>query len=389
MPHCWRATSLHLLNTLESHPYWKKLPLIQMFSLIIGRFLNCRTCQRWSRELHSQTLQDYLDDFNFFPTMQSAYRRGYGTEMALLRVQGDIVSALDKRKEALLVLLDFSSAFDTINHQLLIDRLYNRYGITGTPLRWFKSYLQDRTQFVAIEECVSASTGVLCGVPQGSVAGPVLFSLYSAPIQDIIAAHCLQCAVYADDVQIYLSFNPKDRNQAIKRINACVNHIKSWCVANKLVLNECKTELLHFTSKFSTVSHSPAITIGDPAIHPANYAHNLGIVMDASLNMTLHVNSMCKSALLGIRKIRQIRKYLDESSTVKLVHAFVTSRLDACNSLLYMVCQKMRLLNCSVCRIPLLVWFYVYLAAHITTFAWASLVAGQEKSHLQNSADYI
>ncbi len=301
--------------------------------------------------------------------MQSAYRRGYSTETAVLRVHNDIVHALDQRKEALLILLDFSSAFDTIDHQLLIDHLCNHYGIKGTPLRWFISYLRNRTQSVAIKECVSDSISVTCGVPQGSVAGPVLFSLYSAPIQGIIASHHLQCAVYADDVQVYLTFDPKDRDQAIKTVEICLDDIKSWCVTNKLVLNGKKTELLHFTSKFSTAFRSPAITIGNPAIHPANHARNLGVAMDSSLNMTLHVNSMCKSSLLGIRKIGKIRKYLDDNTTVRLVHAHHDSiPATHCS----MVCLIMKYQNSSVFRMLLRVWFYVHLAQHTSHHSYIS-----------------
>ena len=109
----------------------------------------------------------------------------------------------------MLVLLDFSSAFDTLDHRLLLSRLSDHYGITGMALRWLSPYPQGRTQSVAINEALSDSVNVSYGVPQGSVAGPVLFTMYSAPIQDIIATHHAQCAdaVYADDVQLYLTFD--------------------------------------------------------------------------------------------------------------------------------------------------------------------------------------
>ena len=103
-----------------------------------------------------------------------------------------------------LVLLDLSSAFDTIDHSVLMDTLYTRFGLRGTALAWIKSYLTNRSQAVVIKDVHSFSAKLTCGVPQGSVLGPLLFSLYVAPIEDIIIAHSLQSMIFADDTQMYL-----------------------------------------------------------------------------------------------------------------------------------------------------------------------------------------
>ena len=116
---------------------------------------------------------------------QSAYRPHHNTETALLSVINEMLCALDEHKEALPVLLDFSSAFDTIDHTILHRRLSSRYGITGKALEWLKSYLKDRTQSVVIGDSPSDRTILKWGVPQGSVAGPLLFTLYSVPLQDV------------------------------------------------------------------------------------------------------------------------------------------------------------------------------------------------------------
>ena len=174
-----------------------------------------------------------------------------------------------------------------------------------------------------------------CGVPQGSVAGPLAFTLFSARLQAIIKSHGLECVIYADDSQLYLSFSPKDRKLAIKKIEACIADIRAWCHLNKLVLNDSKTELVYFTSKFTATSWSPSIKIGDTVVHPSKQARNLGVIMDSNLDMQSHVSNLCKSAMFGIRKIGQLCQYLPQDATLKLVHAFVTSKLDSCNSLLY------------------------------------------------------
>ncbi len=232
-------------------------------------------------------------------------------------------------------MLDFSAAFDTLDHQQLLSRLISRYGITGSVLKWITSYLEGRTQSVAIGEVLSDPVPLTCGVPQGSVAGPLMFTLFSAPIQDIIASHDLQSIVYADDTQIYYTFHPKDRQLAVQKIEACVADIRSWCQRNCLVLNDSKTELMYFSSKFISTDWKPEVRIGNATIIPSSKAKNLGVIMDPSLCMNYHVNNVVKNAMFGIRKIGQIRHFLTKESTAKLVHAFVTSKLDMCNSLLF------------------------------------------------------
>ena len=137
------------------------------------------------------------------------------------------------------------------------------------------------------------------------------------------------------DTQLFVTFLPKDRLQAIKKIEACIADIRPWCQFNNFVLNDSKTELIYCSSKFVESSWEPSIKIGDATILPSARARNLGVITDSTLSMGDHVNNVCKGALAGIRKIGQIRSYLTEDATVKLVHAFVTSRLDSCNSLLF------------------------------------------------------
>ena len=281
-------------------------------------------------------IQTYLDQNSLHAPMQTAYRRHHSTELALLLVQNDILTALDNQDEAILVLLDFTAAFDVLDHDILFHRLSSRYGITGQAKKWFMSYMQGRSHSVMIKDIVSPPSYLECGVPQGSVAGPVIFTLYSAPLQDIISAHGVRSVVYADDTQLYLTFNPTELDNAIKRIEACIRDVRTWCNSNKLVLNDSKTEIIHFTSKFRKQASPPcSITAGDTVIPTSTRVRNLGAIMDSSLTMVDHVNIRCKAAMSAIRKIGQIRHYLDRETTLKLTTAFVTSRLDFCNSLVF------------------------------------------------------
>ena len=166
----------------------------------------------------------YLTEHELIAKFYSAYRRFRSTETAMVRVLNDILLTIDSRQEAVLVLLDMSSAFDTIDHSLLLQRLRDRYGVGGTALSWFESYLTDRTQSVTVGNATSVPQTLIYGVPQGSVLGPLLFALYFAPLEDIIKAHGRDAMVYADDVQLYISISPIDgQSLSSSNVEACVN----------------------------------------------------------------------------------------------------------------------------------------------------------------------
>ena len=136
--------------------------------------------------------------------LQSAYKQFYSTETALLKVHNDVTLNMDKGKVTALTLIDLSAAFDTIDHNILDKHLSMWYGISGTALTWFLSYLVDRYQRVKIANCFSAALPTSCGVYQGSVLGP-FFLLYTTPLSSVIQIHNLDHHLYADDTQIYLS----------------------------------------------------------------------------------------------------------------------------------------------------------------------------------------
>ena len=123
-----------------------------------------------------------MDATNISNPFQSAYRKLHSTETALLRIQNDILAAMDKGRVTALTLLDLSAAFDTIDHVILLDRLQNWFGITGMALNWVSSYLSERTQQIKLGDTLSSRVNLPFGVPQGSVLGPLLFTLYTTPL---------------------------------------------------------------------------------------------------------------------------------------------------------------------------------------------------------------
>ena len=169
-------------------------------------------------------VSSYLSAFNICEKCQSGFRALHSTECALLKVQNDILLAVGSW--ALLVLLDLSAAFDTIDHNILLKRLEYEVGLQGSVLQWFSSYLSDRSFSVSLGNFSSSSAPIKCGVPQGSILGPLLFSLYMLPLGSIFNKHNIQYHCYADDTQFYLPVNT-DGICSLENICNCLNDIKS------------------------------------------------------------------------------------------------------------------------------------------------------------------
>ena len=168
---------------------------------------------------------------------QSAYRKYHSTETAVLSVLEGLLTKSDQKLVSVLALLDLSAAFDTLDHAILLRRLESSFGITGVPLSWFESYLSDRTQSVVFDGLMSTPIPLFFGVPQGSVLRPVLFTLYSQPLSDVIACHSCDYHKDADDTEISDSAPPSDFTSAQSNIQSCISDTLSWMQSNKLKLN--------------------------------------------------------------------------------------------------------------------------------------------------------
>ena len=172
---------------------------------------------------------------------QSAYKMFHCTETALMRVQHDIASELDKNHAMLFVMLDLS--FDTIDHDDLLTLLQDEYGVRDTSLSWFRTYLEDRTHCVQIDSNTSATIPLPSGVPQGSVLGPVMFTLYTTSMQRIFKRHSIKYQKYADDIQLYASYKsakPGDKVETARRLTYCIGEVRRWMAVCMLKLNDEK-----------------------------------------------------------------------------------------------------------------------------------------------------
>ncbi len=266
--------------------------------------------------------------------LQSAYLELYRTE---IKVQNDILCALDNGNCVILIMLDLSAAFDTVDHKILLSRLSSRFGIRGKALSWMESYLTDRLQRVNVDGVKSTERKLACGVLQGSVLGPPLFSSYTVPVGDVVRKHCLTHHVYVDYKDIYIAFKPKpdDVNRAVQITENCLTDLRTWFAQNFLQLNDDKTIFMIIVSKFNLLPEIPYIQVGEVEIIRSATATNLGVTFDEHMTSEQHVRIMTVQAFDQIRELGSIMKVLDMESTKILVHSFISFCLDYCNALLF------------------------------------------------------
>jgi hypothetical protein len=255
-------------------------------------------------------------------------------------VQNDLLQAVDSQGGAIPVLLDLSIAFDTIDHAAFLHALETCCRISGTALKWFASYLTDRLQAVKIGQSILDFIKVVFGVPQGSVLGPILLTLLTAPLSAIVSLHGLLHHFYADDSQHYIVFNPHDslsREEAVAKVEACAEYIRKLITNNFLKQNDDKTESIIVTSR-KMVFYAFAVTVGNNVIALLPQPPcNLGVFFNNHLSFEHHVQKVSQSVNAAFFKIGKIRKYLDSDSCNQLINGLMKSHLDYCNSLLYSV----------------------------------------------------
>ena len=212
-----------------------------------------------------------------------------------------------------LVLLDLSAAFDTIDHNIVLGYHKSWFGLGGTVLKWFASYLSDRCQSVKIGSTLSELSRLIYGVPHGSVLDPLLFSLYTTPLSKIIRLHPhIKFYFYADDTQLYIHLSHKNASAALAKLNACLLDVQRWMSLSKLKLNPEKTEFIVFGSKSQCqkISSLFPVSILGSLLYPIDSVRNLDVWFDAKFSFSEHVNRTCTACFLQMCDLRRIRQYL-------------------------------------------------------------------------------
>ena len=238
-----------------------------------------------------------MQNSGIWNNFQSFYKCGYSTETALLYIQNDILSAQDRGELTALSLLDLSAAFDTIDHDLLLSRLTEWFGIDGVVLQWVRSYMIGRSQLGKVNGVLSTPQLLWCGAPQGSVLGPLLFTMYTTPLSSIITAFGLKHHLYADDTQIYTSFIAEDITQSLIAVQNCMLAIQVWMNQNMLKLNPSKTEFMiigNLTQR-KKFAHIFPVKLLNQNFAEIDSIRNLGVAFDSAFSFKKHVSNICRS----------------------------------------------------------------------------------------------
>ena len=268
---------------------------------------------------------------------QYGYKKGHSTEVLLIKVMNDFLTAFDNKFATVLLLLDLSAAFDTVDQDKLLHILLNQIGVTGIAYKWFESFLKGRKQQIKINNSYSESESLDYGVPQGSVLGPILFNIYIRSFYPYVHSLGFEVEGYADDHQLLKQFVPVFQTRVLGfALNECLRGISMWMSMFFLRLNKSKTKVLVLAPP-STLSliHIHGTFIDDGCIRFVDCAKNLGVWLDANLNFKCQVNKVVSSCFKILREISKIKSFLPRESLCTLVTALILSKLDYCNALYF------------------------------------------------------
>jgi hypothetical protein len=251
---------------------------------------NLNTISKIVERVYMARLATHVKHSPNYNRFQSAYRRGHSTETAVLRMLNDVYHTADNGSRTMLLQLDLSSAFDTLDTITLLRRLRFTFGISGPALNWVSSYLVRRCQSVRVGEMQSPIISCEYGVPQGSVLGPLLFTLYVSPVATVINSFDISQMQYADDTQLYVGLKDTKSTSSLQN---CFRAVQHWLDINGLSMNPDKTEAIVIGTGARQRADGPARTIdlGCVSIKPSSSVRSLGITIDDTLSFDEHVDT--------------------------------------------------------------------------------------------------
>lgn len=272
-------------------------------------------------------IRDYLYNFSILPKQQSGFRVNFSCTTALLKVTDDIITATDDNNLTVLVLLDYSKAFDRINHQLLLAILHY-IGFSTSSVAFMKSYLENRSQAVICKGQKSTFLKVNFGVPQGSILAPLLYIIYTFDFHRHLQ-HC-NSHFYADDTQLYLSFNENEIDTACDHINKDLTQLIKMSNNFCLSVNPLKSKVMLFgrNSARNRCMDKIKIVVNNTAIQQSDNVKNLGLIMDTSLKFSQHVTHICRKSYSNLKLLYGNKTLLNWKSKILLCEALILSHLN-------------------------------------------------------------
>jgi hypothetical protein len=249
----------------------------------------------------------YMNSYKILNDKQFGFRSNHSTNMAIMQLVDKINTAVEKDETSIGIFLDLSKAFDTIDHSILLHKL-EHYGFRGIVLEWFKSYLRNRKQFVSYNSHESNMKNIICGVPQGSILGPLLFIIY---VNDIInTSNVLEFILFADDTTILYSHN--DIENQIGLINTELNEVSNWFKANKLSVNASKTNYMILGTPHMTSVKQTEIILNNTTLDRVKCTKFLGVLIDECLTWKNHIDCTCKTISRNIGVMNKLKYYVPD-----------------------------------------------------------------------------
>ena len=266
---------------------YRPISILPVFSKVFERLMYTR-------------LMTYITEHKILSNLQFGFRKGYSTEMAISVLIDNICNATDNREHVIGVFLDFAKAFDTVNHRMLLGK-FAHYGIRGNILQWIQNYLSNRQQRVKL-------SNITCGVPQGSILGPLLFLIY---INDLTTlCDKILTIMFADDTSIFIQGN--NIHEMEIAMNSEIKRLSIWLKINKLSLNIKKTHTMTFSNTKSIRERANDIYIDDIKIDTVNKITFLGLIINNTLNWSAHINYMCSKISKNIGIMKKVKNKLEK-----------------------------------------------------------------------------
>ena len=305
-----KVTALHKGSDRSSVDNYRSISVLTHINKIFEKLLHAR-------------LNDFITKHQILENNQYGFRKKHSTSHGITHLHETILESIEKKKVCVALFIDLKSAFDTIDHQILEQKL-DHYGVRGKALKLLSSYLKNRKQFIKAGDIESAILLVLCGVPQGSVLGPLLFIIY---INDIVTCSELGTLLFADDAVLTTSHDSLKYLE--RKFNAEIRKMHRWFITNKLTLNLKKTKFMIFSTKRKKKAKENKfrININRYCIKQVSEMKYLGVILDNKLNWHNHIQFLCTKLAKAAGIIYKIRNRAPQSVLKLLYHSLVGTYL--------------------------------------------------------------
>ena len=270
---------------------------------------------------------EFLNKNKILIDEQFGFRKNYSTCLGALHLTEHVIRNIDKGNYCIGVFMDLSKAFDTIDHHILLQKLYH-YGIRGIALKLFENYLSNRRQYVMVDGVCSDYSNVTCGVPQGSVLGPLLFLIYINDIKQ--TSDVLNFSLFADDTSVVTTHS--NISTLVQITNDELGKLNDWFKCNKLFLNYNKTNYIIFRSRNRSVPQNiPPVSIGNNIIHRKEHVQFLGIILDEFLNWKHHINYISIKLSKSVGVLSRLKYILPSNILLMLYNSIILPHLNYCD----------------------------------------------------------